>query len=104
MWRGNKKLYKYGGGNRNLNVLTGVTRLFQSGSSSKQEICCARWRGVEEYFTECQQKPKWRVESYHCPALLCICKVSLQSHCCMLWRGSEHAAEEVNKKVDAPQG
>lgn len=38
------------------------------------------------------------------PALLCICKVSLQSHCCMLWRGSEHAAREVSKKADASQG
>lgn len=49
-WLGNKKLYKHGEGNVCLSVLTGVAGLFQSGPSSKQEVCFARWGGDRRIF------------------------------------------------------
>lgn len=101
---GDKKLYKYRGGDVCLSVLTGIAGLFQSGPSSKQEACFARWGGDGRIFAECQQKPKWRVESHHHRALLCICNLSLQSHYYMLWQGLEHAMGVVSKKVDGPSG
>lgn len=59
---------------------------------------------MEGYFTECQQKLKWRVEPHHHRALLCICNMSFQSHYYVLRQGLEPAAGEVSKKVDAPSG
>lgn len=103
IWLGDKKLYKYEGGNVCLSVLTGVAGLFQYGRSSKQEVFC-KVEEMEGYFTECQQKLKWRVEPHHHRALLCICNMSFQSHYYVLRQGLEPAAGEVSKKVDAPSG
>lgn len=58
-----------------MSVLTGVMGLFQPGPSSKQEACFASqgaWGQMDRYFSECQQNPKWEVESCHQWAL-CTC-------------------------------
>lgn len=103
IWPGDKKLYKYRGGNACRSVLTGAAGQLQSGSSPKQEVCFARWGGDGTTFhTGCQQKPKWRVEPYCHRALLCICNLRLQSHYYVLWQGLELAAGEMSKKSGGP--
>lgn len=80
IWLGDEKLYKYGGGKCVSARVHRCSRAVPVWTKFKTGSLFCKVEEMEGYFTECQQKPKWRVESHHHPALLCLWNLNLQSH------------------------
>lgn len=59
---------------------------------------------MEEYFTECQQKAKWKAESYQHRVVVGTRNLSFQSHSYVIWQRLEPTIEDMSRKVGASSG